>query len=141
MKNAMLSICFLISVTTFAQTPKIRYTADFFGNRYEIGDKDASQKDVILHLQKNDSEAYYQFKRGKSIENQSWIFAAIAIGGCILTVTQVLKKEGEKNIALTGIGLGATAVGLGATFIMGAVANTKYKKGVDLYNKKFGYSN
>ena len=125
-----------ICINLYAQTPtekppKLRYTTGFFNVKWELGDKDVNQKEVQLHLDKNDTDASYNFKRARALEKQSAIFLLL---GTAALVTGLYVKE-EAAIAGYGSAVVFSAIGLGTSIS----SKQKYDKATNLYNRKFGY--
>lgn len=137
MKNLLI----LLSLTFCAFTPlisqeakpaKIRYTADFFGNRFEIGDKDSKPKDVLLHLEKNSPKGYFEFRKGVNQSQTGLVFSIISISSGVWYLLE--KKPVTKNIAL--LTFSTTAI---VYLSLDLSSKNKFRKGVDIYNKQFGY--
>ncbi len=136
MKNLLvvsLLLC-IFSITSNAQEKpgKLRYSAGFFTTNYEIGDLDASQKDVLNHLEKYNANAYYDFKRGISLDNQSTIWLLASTAGLLVAVT-------SKNDGWILAGAGLTLIG-GSISLYDSFAGARRKeKAINTYNSAFGY--
>lgn len=128
----------LISATTWAhgQTDtipeKLRYSQGFFSTKYELGDVDKTPQEITLHLEKTSPAAYYDWKRGRSLETQSAIWGLV---GSLGTLTAILSDSNGAQIAGYGVGLIGYSVSLGTLF--GAQAKTE--KAINTYNKEYGY--
>lgn len=139
MKNSILIFLMLAAFGLNAQTttpdpkpPKIRYTAGFFSTRYEIGDKDATTVDIHNHLEKNSSEAYFHWKRGEQLTKNSWIWLG---AGAICTIYAIASKDPTDQ----AIGYLGSAVCLTVSLVQGLSANGRFERGINAYNKQFGY--
>ena len=94
MKSILLAITLLFSLSLASQDtekqPKLRYTTGFFNTKWELGDKDMSEKQVQLHLEKHDSDAYFNFRRAKSLETQTAWYLILGGAG---TLGGAFKKD------------------------------------------------
>ena len=105
---------------------KIRYTAGFLTTNYELGEKDISQKNLMLHLEKYSPEGYYNFRRGVSIGNQSIIWGVV---GLMTTIGSVGAPTTEARLAFGGLTIGFIA----AEFIQAINSGKLKQKGIDIY--------
>lgn len=130
-----------LQAQTFPETapkpPKIRYTAGFFATRYEIGDKDATERDIVLHFEKHNSEAYHKFQQGKNLDGWALGFSVIGLGFGIASLVEVLKDEPNGGVvAVYGLG---TALCIGTSLVIDVSAKSKKQTAIDHYNRQFGY--
>ena len=138
MKILMLIVTIMITVPMWlnAQTPgsqpKIRVTPGFLSKNYELGDKDVTTKEVGLHLDKYSPEAYYDWKRSRSLGTQSLIWSIVGLTGMIVGVT-----SDNEGVQLGGYS--AAVVGFGASLVCVIGSGSKEKKAIKTYNLKFGY--
>lgn len=128
----------LISATTWVhgQTDtipeKLRYSQGFFSTKYELGDVDKTPQEITLHLEKTSPAAYYDWKRGRSLDTQSKIWALV---GSLGTLTGLLSNNNGVQIAGYGVGVVGYSVSLGT--LLGAQAKTE--KAINTYNTEYGY--
>lgn len=135
MKNmcALTLMIICINVLSAQQTqPKVRYSAGFFTTRYEIGDKDVKQPDVLAHFEKTYQPAYYDFRRGMSLEMGGMVGLLV---GSVGLLTGVLANEPGVQIAGYSTGL----VGYSYSLIALLSSGAKKEKAINAYNKNFGY--
>lgn len=135
MKNicalTLMMIC--INVLSAQQTqPKVRYSAGFFTTRYEIGDKDVKQPDVLAHFEKTHVPSYYDFKRGMALETSGMIGLLIGSTGLL---TGVLAKGNGVQL----VGYSFAVVGSSYSLIALLSSQSKKEKAINAYNKNFGY--
>lgn len=121
----------LFSQTTAANPPKLRYTAGFFSTKWELGDKDVTLPEIQLHLNKNDNEAAYNFRRARALSAQSSVFSLLGAVGLLVGVF----TDDATSIAGYGAGVVFSGISIGT----GIASKNKYEKAVNGYNKKFGY--
>ncbi len=118
--------------TTPGQLPKIRFHDKLFTTAWELGEKDVAQSDIRAHLQKNNADAYYQFRRSESLTNQTSVFLLLGTAGLLCGV--LLKNDTAK---IAGLGAG---VGFGSAALIAALsADSRRDKAVSLYNRFAGY--
>jgi len=139
MKKSILPALLLFGVLSAAaqnpdslKQPKIRYTAGVFSSRYEIGDKDATQKAVIVHMGKTSTDGYFHLTRAKNMQQSALGWSIFGLGGSLVGL---LAKKPETK----AIGWGAAAVGWGISLGLEIGSQAKIKRGVDAYNRKHGY--
>ena len=126
-------VCLALSLNAQEAKPaKIRYTSDFFGNRFEIGDKDAKKNAVLLHLEKTSPKGYFDFRKGVNQEKTSLVFSVIS--GACLGWYFIESNKLNKNVAL--LGFSTTAI---VAISLEYGSKNKYRKGVDAYNQQFGF--
>ena len=128
----LLFTCVLHAQVTTIKLPKIRYQEGFLSTKWELGDKDVKPADIRLHLEKNNQEAFYQWRRADALDVQTVIWSLLCAGGAVGGV--LLKDDKPKLVALGGCVLFGT---IGIT--TGLVAGSKRKKAVTLYNRSAGY--
>lgn len=137
---AFLAVLHVQAQTTDAKLPKLRMNNTGFSLRFEIGDKDATKKDVFSHLQTNrgaTGEAYYLFEKANRQNTSSWIwFAAACVGGA-LCLYGVGTDGPTSTASLTGGGI--FLVTATAAVITSVGASSNYQKSVDTYNRFAGY--
>ena len=121
----------LFSQTTAAKPPKLRYTTGFFSTKWELGDKDVTPPEIQLHLDKNDNEAAYNFRRARALSLQSSVFSLLGAVGILVGVFT------DDTVSLVGYGAGVAFSGI--SIGTGIASKSKYDKAVNGYNKKFGY--
>lgn len=135
MKNLLIIAFFCIPLSIFSQEakqPKIRYTSDFFGNRFEIGDKDAKTDLVLSHLEKNSPQGYFLVRKAVNQEKIGTGFGIVSLSS-VLAYFLVKEPIAKGVCALTFSTTAIVALSLDLS------SKSKYRKGVDIYNKKFGY--
>lgn len=139
MKNSILIFLMLAAFGLNAQTttpdpkpPKIRYTAGFLTTKYEIGDKDASQTEVRLQIEKHSTAGYYEFRRGEKLVEQS-LFWLIAGAGA--SVAGALSEKTSSK----AIWFGSSAVLCTVSLVQSLTGPSRMDKGISIYNKQFGY--
>lgn len=136
MKKSVFLLAFIVSsISLFAQSdklPKIRYSSGFFSTKYEIGDKDVKQKDILLHLEKNNTAAYYEFKRGSALGVQSIVWGIVGLAGFSVGT---FSSSNEAKV----IGYGSAAVGFSVELVTLIISQKKLEKGIDIYNQDNGY--
>ena len=128
----MLATACLNAQPNTAKLPKIRFQDGFFSTKWELGDNKVSEYEIGNQLQKHNNEAYYQWRRAKSLETQTVIYLLLASAG-ILTGTLVKSDAGK--IA------GFSAGGAFAIISLGTAIGSdgKQKKAISLYNSSAGY--
>lgn len=112
--------------------PKIRITDGFFSTQIELGDKDVTGKEIRLHLEKTNPEAYHKWRRYESLSNQSAVFTVVCVAGLVGGL--LLKND---NAKLASLGGSVVFGGIGLGTALGAASNRK--KAVDQYNRSAGY--
>lgn len=139
MKNALITaLLLLVAIGAGAQNPdslkqpKIRYSAGFFTARYEIGDKDATQEAILLHMEKTSAEGYFHLKRATQMQTNALAWSIVGLSGALVGL---LAKKPEAK----ALGWGAAAIGLGVSFSIDIGAQSKIERGINSYNKQYGY--
>ena len=137
MKGLLVLILMLATASLNAQPntstlPKIRFQEGFFSTKWELGEKDVPEYEIGNHLQKHNNEAYYQWRRAKSLETQTVIYLLLASGGIL---TGALVKSDAGKIAGFSAGGAFAIISLGTAIGSGA----KQKRAVNLYNRGAGY--
>lgn len=138
----------LVSIAAFiimafslcAQTdklPKIRASAGFLTTHWELGEKDVKQPDIRLHLEKHNTEAYYQFRRAEGLDVQGTIWMIVGLGASIVTLTQSLKDDPNRTVGISAAGIGV--VSYTAAIICYSIGGVKQRKAIDIYNRAAGY--
>jgi len=112
--------------------PKLRYTTNGFSVQYELGDKDVTEKEVSLHLEKTLPSAYYDFRRGQAQAKSALICNVIGLGGLVTGLV-------AKDPAVQAIGYGAGAVALTVGIVQTLSSSKNSKKAIKSYNQHFGY--
>lgn len=112
--------------------PKLRVNSGFLSTEYELGDKDVSAKDVRLHLEKANPEAYHQWRKSESNATTGLI---LTLGGAIATLVGATTTE-----STTGAAAYITAAGLYTGALIASISSgANQKKAVSTYNKFAGY--
>lgn len=127
----LICVCLNAQVNT-GNLPKIRYQEGFLNTRWELGDKDVRAGEIRLHLQKNNQEAFYQWRRSDALDVQTVVWALLCAGA---GVGAVLLKDDKPKLAALG---GCVLFG-GIGLVTGLTAGSKRKKAVTLYNRTAGY--
>jgi hypothetical protein len=133
-KTALLLIFCACAAATHAQEalPKFRITTGLLSTKYELVDKDATTKEIRLHLEKHSPEAYYQWRRGESATTTTtvlmWCGVAASVVGLVAPST-----EGKAAGWLTAAGIytGALITSIGA--------GKRKEQARDIYNRAAGY--
>lgn len=129
-----------VQAQTTGKLPKLRMNESGFSMNFEIGDKDATKKDVLKHLEANRAatgEAYYLFQKANQQNTASWIWMTAAIIGSGLCIYGIATEGPTSSAALTGGGLFlVTATG---AVIVSFQSSSNYKKSVSTYNRFAGY--
>ena len=112
--------------------PKIRHQESFFADKYELGDKDVKPAEIKLHLEKNNTDAYYKWRRADAQETNTVIFMALATASLL---TGVFVKD--DNLSLAGYGSAVLFSGIPRGRVL--EAENKRKKGFVLKNGGGGY--
>ena len=129
---ALAVTCNTVSFSQSSELPKIRFSSGFFSTRYEIGEKDVTEKQVSLHLEKSSPESYYQWKRGRALGNQALVWSIIGTGGMLVGV---LSQKTETKL----IGYSTAAVGFTGALVCEIASGSKKEKAIRQYNKIAGY--
>ncbi len=129
---ATLLFCFSLHGQTENKPPKLRYTSGFFSTKWELGDKDVSEKEVRTHLEKHSSEAYHYWRKAEGNGKTSLVFSVIMLGGSIAGL--VAEKDETKLIGYS-VAAGAGIV----TLVTTLSGSSNADKAVTTYNRKFGY--
>lgn len=136
MKIALLAFALLFSLSLQSQTetkpPKLRYTSGFFTTKWELGDKDVSEKEVRSHLEKHSSEAYHYWRKAEGNGKTALVFSIIMLGGFI---TGIVAEKDETQLIGYSVAAGAGIV----TLITTLSASKNADKAATTYNRKFGY--
>lgn len=136
MKKILLAVTLLFSISLQSQTetkpPKIRYSAGFFTTKWELGDKDVSEKQVREHLEKYSSEAYHYWRKAEGNEKTALVFSIIMLGGII---TGIVAEKDDTQLIGYSVAAGAGIVTLITTLSGSKNAN----KATTIYNRKYGY--
>lgn len=134
MKNLLLlafSIAFCSTLLAQAQ-PKIRYNQGFLSYKFEIGDKDASQKEVKLHLEKTSPNAAEKYHQSEVAGHRALLCSIIMLGGAVVGIVSK-----DADVQLYGYSA-VVAAGVG-TLIFNISRKSKLEKSIDIYNRQFGY--
>lgn len=137
---ALLAVLNVQAQNTSSKLPKLRISENFFGTRYEIGDKDATKKDMLAHLKANQTatgEAYYLFEKANRQNTNSWIWLGAACVGGALCIYGIATDGPSSTASLAGGGLFVVSATAGLISSFGAAAN--YQRSVDTYNRFAGY--
>lgn len=136
MKIILLAFVLLFSISLQSQTetkpPKLRYTSGFFTTKWELGDKDVSEKEVRSHLEKHSSEAYHYWRKAEGNGKTALVFSIIMLGGFI---TGIVAEKDETQLIGYSVAAGAGIV----TLITTLSSSKNADKAVTIYNRKFGY--
>lgn len=112
--------------------PKIRHQESFFADKYELGDKDVKPAEIKLHLEKNNTDAYYKWRRADAQETNTVIFMALATASLL---TGVFVKD--DNLSLAGYGSAVLFSGISLGTVLASGNNRE--KAIELYNRAAGY--
>lgn len=133
--NAII-LCLILPLMTMAQTntkpQKLRYTSGFLSGQYELGDKDITENEVGLHLEKNLPSAYTDFEKGRSLEKSSLLWNLVGLSGLITGIS-----SDDPTLQLLGYGVGA--VSFTFAFVNLSKGSKKKSKALKDYNQHFGY--
>lgn len=129
---ALLIGCLLSAQVSTNKLPKIRYQEGFLSTKWELGDKDVRPADIRLHLEKNNQEAFYQWRRADALDVQTVIWSLLCAGA---GVGAIFIKDDKPKLAALG---GCVLFG-GIGIVTGLTAGGKRKKAVTLYNRAAGY--
>ena len=111
--------------------PKIRHQESFFADKYELGDKDVKPAEIKLHLEKNNTDAYYKWRRADAQETNTVIFMALATASLL---TGVFVKD--DNLSLAGYGSAVLFSGISLGTVLASGNNRE--KAIELYNRAAG---
>jgi len=135
MKSILIALSFFVLGPVFAQKndqPKLSIRNGLFSTQYKIGEKRASEQEMILHLEKTSAPAYYHFRLGKKKNLNSTV--CLVVGSSFLVYALLGKNEDAVTTAAT-LGLAFDVAGI--SFAIGG--NQKQKRAVSYYNAQFGY--
>lgn len=119
------------------QQPKLRYTSDFFGDRYEIGDKDANSRQISSKLLTISPEAHKIYRSGEKLSGASGWFTLIGLG-CLVWYW-VDPYTGYYDDTFNTPAVAGAAFGYSMDLILSSSAKHKKRKAIDLYNRQQGY--
>lgn len=134
MKHYLLFPVLIAAFSLQAQTqlPKIRLQKTFWSVKYELGDKDTKPAEIRTHLQKNNQDAYYLWRRADALQTQSLVWTTL---GTLSMLVGILADGDGAKLGGYGSAVLFYSVGLGT----GLASNGKRQKSIDAYNKAAGY--
>jgi len=134
MKNLLFILAFFFAANLFGQhdQPKLRMSSGFLSSKYELGDKDVSDEEVSLQLEKTCPAAFYDWKRANALSTQSTVWSVVSCAGLLTTL--FAKKD---NVVIGG----AVVCLVGSGFAIGTILgeSSKRDKAITAYNRQFGY--
>jgi hypothetical protein len=135
-KTALLLLFCALSVATIAQEagklPKFRITTGFLTTKYELGDKDATDKEIQLHFQKTSPEAYYQWRRGESATKTTTVLMWCGVAASVVGLVAP-SDEGKAAGWFTAAGIYTGAL------VASLSAGRRKEQARDIYNRAAGY--
>lgn len=135
-KTALLLIFCAFSSATIAQDavklPKFRITTGFLTTKYELGDKDATGKEIRLYLEKNSPEAYYQWRRGESATTTTTVLMWCGVAASVVGLVAP-SNEGKAAGWFTAAGIYTGAL------VASLSAGKRKEQARDIYNRAAGY--
>lgn len=133
MKNSILFILMILATNAFTQNPKIRVQESFFSTNYEIGDKDATAKDVRLHLEKTGpAESYDLWQKGYKQQVNGNIFLGLGTAGLLVGL---LAESDEAKLAGYMVGV----IGSTTSLVFYLSSNKNGMNAIKKYNRANGY--
>lgn len=133
----IIAITFL-AIAANAQTknpPKIRLQSGFLTSKWEIGDKNVSEKEVLLHLEKHNSEAYYKFRRGRAQGRSAVVWSLVGLTGALVSASGAANDNPTTSI----VGSSIIVVGCVGTAVCLLGSSAKKDRAVKIYNTAAGY--
>lgn len=111
---------------------KIRVYNSFLSTKFEIGENSVNHKDVINHLQIHSQKGYSYYNRGRKQSRAAGLISMIGTG--------LLFKSfaGNNNESKLSYNLVSAAV-LVPAVILSSSSRKNSKKGVDFFNREYGY--
>jgi hypothetical protein len=138
MKN--FSIVYFLCITLFlpgmaaAQTklPKLTVQEGFLNDKYSLAEKQTPAKDIRLHLEKNNAQAYHLWRAADKADAAGTVWGLLGLAGVVVAVT-------AKNTDTALIGSGVGVIGTGGALVCVINTVSKRKKSIKAYNTGAGY--
>lgn len=136
MKNFafVLTLFFLCSAlhAQVAKLPRLTVQDGLLDNRYLLAEKQQTKKQIRLHLEKSDAQAYHFWRAADRADAAGWVWGALFLGG---TAVAVVSDEASTRLIGSGVGV----LGAGGLLVCTINSASKRKKAVKHYNSTAGY--
>lgn len=123
---------FCVSATAQTRLPKLTVKEGFFSDKYLLAEKQTPARDIRLHLEKSNAQAYHNWRAADRADVAGTVWGILAVAGAVVAVTA---KEPETALIGSGVGV----IGAGGLLVCVINGTNKRKKAVKGYNTAAGY--